>query len=669
MRGTQFQPGQTFIWQGQQYEVRQLLVNSCLTIAKLQTGAVQTVALTELVTAILADELQLMDANPSDPSQASPKLTLADYPEQLQAIAEYRWQIIEPLIQVVSQDRHAAIQRRVEECQAQYQTGNRSLQSAVSESSIYRWLKTYLNSNGDKRSLIPDTTKRGGHSQSRLEVEAEAILTATIADHSLVQEQRTTDYIHREVALRINQENERRKADQQLALPSRTTVWRRLVKYEAQKRKPTKRDRQVGKREKRQFEQTPYPTLPLERVEIDHTRADIIVVDETDLLPLGRLTLTYCLDTATRYPLGYYLGFEPPSYLAVKACLHHAICPKVNIPSRYETSHDWLAHGLPNTLVIDNGKEFIGQDLDDACQLLGMILQRTPVKTPHFKAAVERMFGTLNTGLLHTLPGTTFANPPQRGDYDSVKHACLTLGDLDQVLHLFLLDIYAENFHQGLQDIPARRWEKATQAGFFPRVPTSVTDLHIFLGRVAYRTVQPYGIELHTLRYNSAELIPLRTRLKKQPDKRAKVKYDPADLSRIYVLDADQETYLEVPALAQAYTQGLSLWKHRVIRNFVLSQQKTVDIAALGQAQRQIQEIVEQSLERKQLATRSKMARWQYPPKQAEPDTQPVIIDQPPDPQPALDFEVTLDPEKLKAEGWSLGYEEPVPLTSPRSVQ
>jgi len=31
-------------------------------------------------------------------------------------------------------------------------------------------------------------------------------------------------------------------------------------------------------------------------VEIDHTRCDSLVIDERDNLPLGRPTLTYCLD-------------------------------------------------------------------------------------------------------------------------------------------------------------------------------------------------------------------------------------------------------------------------------------------------------------------------------------------------------------------------------------
>jgi putative transposase len=61
--------------------------------------------------------------------------------------------------------------------------------------------------------------------------------------------------------------------------------------------------------------------------------------------------------------------------------------------------------------------------------------------------------------------------------------------------------------------------------------------------------------------------------MRKRDNRRVKIKYNPSDLSQIHVYDPDERLYIPVPALAQEYTQGLSLWKHKVIRNFVLSQQ------------------------------------------------------------------------------------------------
>jgi len=669
MSAQRFSVGKQFHWQGATYEVRRLLPDSNLNVVNVRTGEAQTVACTQLVRDLLADELHfVVDGRPVKRASKSDYVDLSDCPESLRAVAEYRLEVIRPLLDLPPHGRRRAVQTRVKTFRDKRWTNERTLQTAISVASVYRWMGDYTTSDGDIRALIPDTEKRGGKQQSRLEEEVEAIITSVLEEHYSVREKRTIDYIHREVAVCLEEENQQRLPEERLEMPSRSTIARRIAALDVEGKLVAKQGKRAAKRQLTQYGQTEYPTIPLERVEIDHTLSDLIVIDEKDYLPLGRLTLTHCLDTATRYALGYYLSFEPPSYLSVMACLYHAICPKGNVRERYGTEHDWIAYGLPYTLVIDNGKEFIGRDLEDACQLLGITLQQTPVKTPHFKAAVERMFGTLNTGLLHTLPGTTFSNPRQRGDYDSLKQACITLGDLDRMMHIFLVDIYAQDFHRGLQGIPARRWEQVAQNGFFPRVPSSAEELRILLGRVAYRTIQPYGIDFHCLRYNCSELTLLRTRMRQRADKRIKIKYNPADLSRIYVYDPDDKRYIEVPALAQEYTCGLSLWKHKVIRNFVLSQQDQVDIVALGQAQRKIQAIVEASLQHKKLGTRARVARWQTSDQASDlfarrekPHPEPVAAPTATENSilPALNLDVELDLEQLEAAGWGVSYDLP----------
>jgi putative transposase len=672
MSAQRFSIGKQFCWQGETYEVRRLLPDGNLNVINVRTGKARSVAVVQLIKALWVGELQfVIEGQPIKRVSQKDYVDLSDCPEPLRAIAEYRLEVIRPLLDLAPPQRKKAIRARVKVLREKRQTNERTLGMAVSVTSVYRWIDNYTQSGRDIRALIPDTGKRGGKQQSRLLKDVEAIVQSVLEEHYYVREKRTIDYLHREIAVRIEEENRQHPPQEQLKVPSRSTTARRIAALEVERKLVAKQGKRAAKRQLAQYGQTEYPTIPLERVEIDHTLSDLIVVDENDYLPLGRLTLTHCLDTATRYPLGYYLGFEPPSYLSAMACLYHTICPKDNVPERYGTEHDWIAYGLPYTLVIDNGKEFIGRDLEDACQLLGITLQQTPVKTPHFKAAVERMFGTLNTGLLHTLPGTTFSNPGQRGDYDSLKQACISLGDLDKMMHIFLVDIYAEDFHRGLQGIPARRWEEVTQNGFFPRVPSSAEELRILLGRVGYRTIQPYGINFHSLRYNCAELTLLRTRMRRRADKRVKIKYNPADLSCIHVYDPDDRRYIRVPALAQEYTCGMSLWKHKVIRNFALSQQDRVDIVALGQAQRKIQAIVEESLHCKKLKTRAKIARWQtsgqtpgLSERREEPesvaDVEPTAAENatllPP---PALDFDLELDLERLEQAGWGVSYDLP----------
>ena len=668
MSAQRFSTGKHFIWHEQEYRVKRLLPENMLAIEHLQTTELQQVCFTTLAQALFAGELRFVDPTGSSRTAVRENLvTLDDYPPHLRALAEYRWEVIRPLLTLEPPERtrERVAERVIEICQAR-QAGSQFPKTTVSIASIYRWLKAYTGSGNDIRALVGNSSQQGGKQQPRLANEVDALIANTIQDRSRTLEKVTCDDLYLEVALRIAEENRCRHADEKLATPSRVTVWRRVEAQGEMTHVLAQRGAHKTQQQVTQYGKMTYPTIPLERVEIDHTPLDLIVVDAADMLPLGRPTLTYCLDTATRYPLGFYVGFEPPSYLTVMACLHHAILSKHEIRERYATQHEWLACGIPGALIVDNGKEFIGNDLCDACHALGIEILQMPLYTPYFKAAVERMFRTLNTGLVHTLPGTTFSNPVERGAYNSVAEACIDLDNFYHVLHIFLLDVYAESFHRGLQDIPARHWQAITQNGFFPRLPTSADELKILLGRVAQRVIQPYGIEFLRLRYNSQDLAPLRSQLH---GAKAKIKYDPTDLSHIHVFDPQTQRYIMAECLDHEYAQGLSLWKHRVILNLARQAGAQVDILGLARAKRQIQEIVEQSRADKKVQSRSRIARWKTGEK--------VVGQETANPAPAC--EASLSPQlpslaadvaslelnlstildELENEEWSVGYDLP----------
>jgi putative transposase len=668
-----FSAGKRFHWQGAIYEIKRWWPEEGnVSIEELLTGAIQVVDLMELVKELFEGALRFV--NEGAPTRAgmdgepeSEYVDLADCPEHLVLIARHRLEVIQPLMELEAEARtESAVEGRVREVRASNQDGA-SLLTAVSVRSVYRWLSDYEQSGYDLRALIPNTDKRGGKGKSRLDPEVNAITETVIEDKGNVRERVTVDDVWVEIAARIDDENRFRAEHERLKVPSRATISRRMNARDPRKRFAARYGKQVAKKEFAQYQSTEYPQRPLERVEIDHTRMDLVVIDDRDNLPLGRLTLTYCLDMATRYPLGYYMGFEPPSYLTVMECLHHAICPKPSTRETYDTENEWIAYGIPSTLVVDNGREFIGQDLQDACLLLGIVLQQTPVKTPHFKAGVERLFGSLNTMLFHTLPGTTFSSPEKRGDYASLQLACVYLSDVDRIMNIFIVDFYAQRFHRGIEGLPAQRWEAARRAGFAPRVPPSAAELSILLGRVAWRALHHYGVQFCSLRYNSPELALLRTRLKRD---KAKIKYHPADLSRVHVYDPFEKRYLEVPALDQEYTQGLSLWKHRIIRRAARAEYGAMDLAALGRAKRRIQEIVTAGRSRKRQSTRSRIARWEtggQPTRRVEEDLEERETDHEARETKGEDCltgtllakGMELDMEELEEEGWDVSYDLP----------
>lgn len=620
MSAQHFSTGKQFRWQGELYEVKRLLPNGEINIEVVKTGATVVKPIREIVEALFGGELFFVVIKRNSTGLVEEKIgagkELDDYLPHLVKIARYRLEVIKPLVALRSAERTlAVVKARVEAIMVTLPpldaASQRTLQEKLSWRSAYRWLQSYIGSGNDLRALIPNTLKRGGKNKSRLATDLNVLMDVVIREQYYRPEKVVIPTLHQIIAARVEEENQLRPANDKLPIPALSTVNRRVAALDMREKFAARHGNRATKRKFKQLGKTDYPEVPLERVEIDHTQIDVIVVDEVTGLALGRLTLTYALDMCTRYPLGYYIGFEPASYYAVMECLYHCIRPKADTRKKYNTEHLWLAYGMPALLVPDQGREFVGDDLSDSAEQLGFIVQHAPVRTPEFKGGIERAIRSANL-FYQSIPGTTFSNPIQRGDYDSGNQACITLQELEQVTNIFIVDIYAMRKHAGLGCPPALAWQQAMQAGFSPRVPASAQELEILLGRVIYRTVQRYGIEFENLRYNAPELGYLRNQLK--PGTQVKVKYHPGDLSQVHVFNPyakeGENPYITAPALEQDYARGKSLWAHQVICRCAHETEGSVDLAALGRAVLKIQALVETARKRKRGLIGRRIGRW-----------------------------------------------------------
>ena len=90
--------------------------------------------------------------------------------------------------------------------------------------------------------------------------------------------------------------------------------------------------------------------------QIDHTKADVLLVDE-DGGEIGRPTLTTVIDCYSRCIVGYRLGLKAPSSLVVALALQHAMLPK-QYSSEYEMRCQWIAYGSPRYIYTDGAKDF-----------------------------------------------------------------------------------------------------------------------------------------------------------------------------------------------------------------------------------------------------------------------------------------------------------------------
>jgi putative transposase len=437
------------------------------------------------------------------------------------------------------------------------------LQLNLGRSVIYKLLHRFRQ-RPKTSSLLP--WKRGLARNTRcLDLSREDLLTACIKEFYLVPEQPSLAALRQEVR--------RRFAERQLPAPNYRTVVRRVEgldpRYVMAKRQGSKRAREkfgpVGV-------STLRPDFPMDVVQIDHTLVDVMVVDREHRRSIGRPWLTLAVDIASRAVIGFTVSLENPSALSVSLVLSHAVVPKTSwLADRELQSLDWPMAGLPRLIHVDNGKEFHSEALLRGCQEYSIAIEHRPRRQPHLGGHIERLVGTM-MGAVHLLRGTTFSNAGEKGSYDSEGRAVLTLPELERWLALQIAGVYHLSKHSALGKTPLEAWrEGVTQKKQPLRSPPSADEFFLDFLPAVSRMIQRDGIHFHQIHYWDNVLSPWAGRLKKP----LWVKYDPRNISRVYVRDPEAKHW-PVP-YADLRQPPIALWELMEARKRVL-QRGSVDL-------------------------------------------------------------------------------------------
>ncbi len=353
-----------------------------------------------------------------------------------------------------------------------------------------------------------------------------------------------------------------------------------------------------------------------------------MVLDDRTGLPLGRPFVTACIDDYSRCILGIFISFEPPSYLTVARCLRDAFLPKTWLQERYsKVSHSWDAHGVMRELVVDNGAEFHSDSLEAACWSLGIEIHYAPRKTGWFKAKIERFLGSMNRGIAHGTPGTTFSNIFEKDEYDPSKHAVIRLSVLQEMIRIWVVDYYHQKPHRTLGAPPALMWASSIRPEDI-LVPDDPARLDAILGRAEGRVLSHRGIELDGLFYNSPELTGLRMRHGDRLD--VEIRIDDSDIGKIIVLAPDKMRMFEVRCLSFEYADGLSRWQHKVCKRFAANHLGKSNPMAWLKAKETIARIIDEEFAHKRRKSAKRLARYQSVETVQLPKTSPSLAKQAP---------------------------------------
>jgi putative transposase len=252
-------------------------------------------------------------------SSAGLDRALSTYPAELVVMAQNRVQYLKEIdrlqpIAITSKTMEPLIRSVSERIKDTKPPGWRTLARGYT-----RWLR----GGRDIRAVILRHSDKGSRGP-RLIPEVKAATDEVIDELYMTEERKCVPEVHLEIVRRLADSNRFRPADASLPIPSRRTIYREIERRPPYELMVARYGKRRAEMEFRVSGSGPETSRALQRVSMDHTPSDMIVADDATMLPLGRPTITSALDEHTRCPMGFYMGFEPPSCLSVMRCLKHA---------------------------------------------------------------------------------------------------------------------------------------------------------------------------------------------------------------------------------------------------------------------------------------------------------------------------------------------------------
>ncbi|ASJ56821.1 hypothetical protein BP422_26850 [Brevibacillus formosus] len=338
---------------------------------------------------------------------------------------------------------------------------------------------------------------------------------------------------------------------------------------------------------------------PLHIVEIDHTQLDVDVIDDKSGLVIGRPWITLGIDVFSRMIWCMYISFEPPSANVVRKAIQHGILFK-NAKEKYGTINEWNVFGIPKIFHLDNGPDFKSTAVKRMInETLKANVRYRPVRTPRYGGTIERLFGTLNTSIIHGWDGTRKSNVTQLGEYNPEEEAKLTLENVIELLTTYITDIYHMKEHRGLPldaNRPITRYIDGIKKVGYPEFIEEKDEglLKIELLPTILKRYTRDGIRLNNVFYKSDKLSNLISTITKY-----KIKYDIDDISKIYIQlpNSEYETvYAAQPAAEQL--ENVNLYTYKKIREILgevgeLKSKRVPGTQMVEQAKRQLREKTE----------------------------------------------------------------------------
>ena len=353
---------------------------------------------------------------------------------------------------------------------------------------------------------------------------------------------------------------------------------------------------------------------PGSRFEIDATIADIILVSDKDRTqPVGRPILYIVVDVFSRFIVGWYIGFENPSYAAAIQSLHLAMTDKneyLKARGFNIENLEWPNPGLPEALLADRG-ELIGHQVEGLESSFKIRIENTPPYRGDAKGIVERKFRSVQADFKPFAPGVVQGSKVRkRGGKNYWLDGKLTISEFEEiiitsiVMHNFVdpMSKYdrSDDMPTDLPSIPCHLWNWGLQNRTGRLRKATASTVRIALLPRSTATTSEKGVCAFGLYYSSAEVLESgwlhRTATTNRPEK-ISFAYDPNVADEIYVFSdsiALRYWVCKLTDLSREY-RGSSfweVWRKQKLKKKALAKQQLVADKSRAEYENRIESII-----------------------------------------------------------------------------
>jgi transposase InsO family protein len=319
---------------------------------------------------------------------------------------------------------------------------------------------------------------------------------------------------------------------------------------------------------------------PGSRYEIDATIADVILVSDHDRnQPVGRPTVYIVIDVFSRLIVGWYIGFENPSYVAAIQALHVVLTDKSDFFKGLGIETDnflWPTPGLPDAILADRG-ELIGHQIEGLESSYKVRIENTPPYRGDAKGIVEQRFRTLQAEFKKFTPGEVIGpTVKKRGGKNYWLDGKLNVSEFTEII---ISSIVMRNFVDpmtkydrakdmpaDLPSIPIHLWNWGLQNRTGRLRKANADYVRIALLPRAKATTSLQGICLFGVYYSAPEIIEIgwmhRSDRSDRPEK-VEVAYDPNFADEIYLFHTpgNQDHWVcRITDLSREF-RGVAFWE------------------------------------------------------------------------------------------------------------